>query len=1264
MIASLCFSSSPSVCPYYFNNINKIEFNTCNLLCIPILFNNIRTSAVVDSGAMISVVTTNFVSEYNIATEPYHEPVSLAAQGHTVKVDRVTAPITLRTNSSEVTARFRVLDLEVAAPILLGLDLLPLLGIRITGLPTDYPEPLREITQEEEEFYGTDYGCVTAPEELTTSQKYDQEYVLREIAEILRNNVSIPWSEACSHPDSIISIDTGGATPANIKQYRIPHSAMAAVREQILTWLKNGVVVLAPPGCVWNSPLLAVPKKDAQGRKTKIRTCIDVRIVNSKTVCDDKFPIPLIRDVLESLAGFTYYSSIDLESGYNQFMIRPADRVKLAFTFEGQQYCFARAPFGLKHLPSAFQRVMKQILSNIPHVHVYIDDIVIASSDLHEHVLTIRTVLERLTSYNLRVRPEKCTFCVPCLLILGHYVGSDGLQPDGTKVANVLDWPQPKSMKDMQSFLGLVNYFNEYIPFYSALVEPMNKIKNKKHFEWSKPWTGKLLESFTKVKQALKDCTKLSYPDFSRDFFLATDASCVGLGGVLYQKTDEGKLRYILFCSRSLTKCEATKYSATRLELAAIRYCLKRCRYYLYGRKFTLETDHKALTYVMTQKSLNKMLERTYEDIFEYNFDIVHCPGILNVLPDRLSRLYPSFAQRPDIDEPVTLFSLSRSLINSNWTLNSVQFRRIDQAFGPHTIDLCATDANRQLVRFCSADGDSVPAESCGVRVGNALTASLKGENCYCNPPYDEDFINKILDNVVRDKADMTIVLPVWPKVSWFKRVRSMSVAKPLQLPHSNDLFKPANNDNAVGPPKWGATIACRITGGEVKTSKALKRAIERVFVRVIKAAEKYTPLTPEQIQDLLWRYHAMGHFSVKSIVPNLKADGYHWPGMWLDCKRFVDQCIVCQQYNVVPRKFLASRPIGAKLPMDHLQIDLKTFEVASNEHVALLVMIDVCSKFVWLRPLRSTTNAEVAQNLWAVFSDFGFPKIIQSDNGPEFIGKTITELCRLSCIKKRLITPYNPRADGGVERSIRDIATMINKLIDGVRADWYYMVPQVQLYMNLRTSSIHGSTPFTVMFARPFAGFQDHRAVNLRAMTPREISDRYAQIRDQLFSKVNDTTSSALARRRLALDRNGKSLENPFPDGALVMLRQDNRRSKMQPQYIGPFKVEHMTRGGSYVLRDMLGDLYRRNASPWQLKMVSTDTTVDNGMGNEFYEVEKILNHKGYEGNYLYKILWKGYPASEATWEPLENLNCPDLVHDYWASIGKSVPWKRRRTD
>ena len=197
-------------------------------------------------------------------------------------------------------------------------------------------------------------------------------------------------------------------------------------------WLEKKIIVDSPVGCAWNSPLLAVPKKDANGNFVKSRVCLDPRHINN-ILADDKFPIPSLSELLDRVAGSAYFSSVDLEWSYHQFPLAQSDQEKTAFTYNGQQYMFRGTPFGLKTITSVFQRVTSRLFKNLPYVSVYVDDILIHSQTFDAHVKHVKQVLEILTKANLTINEAKCHFGFHRLKCFGHIVSAQGLRPDSTK---------------------------------------------------------------------------------------------------------------------------------------------------------------------------------------------------------------------------------------------------------------------------------------------------------------------------------------------------------------------------------------------------------------------------------------------------------------------------------------------------------------------------------------------------------------------------------------------------------------------------------------------------------------------------------------------------------------------------------------------------------------------------------------------------------------------------------------------------------------
>jgi hypothetical protein len=313
----------------------------------------------------------------------------------------------------------------------------------------------------------------------------------------------------------------------------------------------------------------------------------------------------------------------------------------LAFTWNNKQYQFKRGPFGLKALAGQFQRVMSSILGDLPYVRVYIDDIIVFSNSITEHILHVTEVLVRLNRFRLRVQPPKCRSLRPAVPYLRHVVSGAGIKVSGSRVAEINEIPPPQTGKQIQSFLGVVNYLRAFVPCLATLAAPLDALRNKKFIDLSDEsvWTPECESSFWAIKEAIEAAPILAKPIWNDPFFVATDASSVGLGAVLFQGSREAP-RHIVCVSRALSSSERN-YSATKKELTAVVFALRKLRFYLAGRRFHLFTDHKALTFMFEQRRLNDMLERWLDELLEFDFTISHLPGVENVLPDLLSRLYP-----------------------------------------------------------------------------------------------------------------------------------------------------------------------------------------------------------------------------------------------------------------------------------------------------------------------------------------------------------------------------------------------------------------------------------------------------------------------------------------------------------------------------------------------------------------------------------------------------------------------------------------------
>ena len=400
----------------------------------------------------------------------------------------------------------------------------------------------------------------------------------------------------------------------------------------------------------YNTPLLVAYTYASDGSIKKRRLCGDFRGLNKKLIIEE-FGLPLIKDLLTSLSSQSCFSEIDLRQAYLQFDVHPDDRIKLRFRHDGKTYQWCRGSFGLASLSDHCQRHISLLFADIPEVKVYMDNILLATGgadkdmtndDVIAHACLVVKMIDRMTEYNLWVRPEKCFFLRDRIRTLGHVVSREGIALDPEKVTQVEQWPVPTSYAQLRAFLGFVGFLRSHIRHASVLCAPLNAIKDPgKASKAILTLTPEQLQAFTALKAAVARAPILRCPDFARPFVVAVDASTRGVGGVLFQPSRTGGPptadNIVAFCSRSLVAHEYA-YSAYKLECLALCYCLREWDDFLHGVKFTVETDHRALIFLLD--SSNRIVANWLQIVMDYRFDIIHIPGVTNVLPDHLSRIY------------------------------------------------------------------------------------------------------------------------------------------------------------------------------------------------------------------------------------------------------------------------------------------------------------------------------------------------------------------------------------------------------------------------------------------------------------------------------------------------------------------------------------------------------------------------------------------------------------------------------------------------
>lgn len=434
------------------------------------------------------------------------------------------------------------------------------------------------------------------------------------------------------------AINTVDDIPIHQKVYPYPAAYTEEVNKQVEKLLQDGII--RPSRSAWTSPVWIVPKKsDASGEK-KFRMVVDYRKLNEKTI-SDRYPMPEINYVIDQLKGQKYFITLDLASGFHQIRMKEGDIEKTAFSINNGKYEFTRMPFGLKNAPAIFQRAIDDVLRK--HIgkicYVYIDDVIIFGKTLEEVLENLETILKALNDANLKIQLDKSEFLHNEIEFLGYVITSNGIRPNIKKIEVIEKYPEPSTIKELRSFLGMMGYYRRFVKDFAKIAKPLTNLLRGEGCTSNKKI--KLSESekmcFRKMRSILSSSDILIYPDFNKPFLLTTDASDHAIGAVLSQG-EVGKDKPIHFASRTLSRSEEG-FSVPEKEMLAIYWALQTFRNYLYGSKFKILTDHQPLTFSLSAKNTNAKLKRWKAYLEEHDYSIEYKPGKSNVVADALSRI-------------------------------------------------------------------------------------------------------------------------------------------------------------------------------------------------------------------------------------------------------------------------------------------------------------------------------------------------------------------------------------------------------------------------------------------------------------------------------------------------------------------------------------------------------------------------------------------------------------------------------------------------
>ena len=974
----------------------------------------------------------------------------------------------------------------------------------------------------------------------------------------------------------------------------------------------------------------------------KGRVVVDIRGLNKITLTDT-YPLPLQSDIISQVAGCQYITVVDAAGFFHQWLVRIDDRNKLTVVSHRGQEQFNVAAMGFKNSPPYVQRQIDNLLR--PHRHyarAYVDDIVIFSKTLEEHLAHLRAIFELLDAKGVTLSAKKSFIGYPTVTLLGQRVDAFGLSAATEKIDAIKRLAFPYTLTDLELYLGLTGYLRTYIPYYAQKADalqrrkvlllrssPSNKGRQRKIYSQrtvlENP-TDEELNSYRLLQEAFSKASFLVHFDRDRVLYIDIDASKQrGFGAMVYhlkagadpEKPRATDIEPILFLSRLLNTAES-KYWPTELEMAGLVWVVKRVRHMIEAAtKTVVFTDHAANPAIINQTKLtssssdklNLRLVRSSTYLSQFQLDIKYRPGKQHVIPDALSRLPAAEGfGNPKPDDPGAL--------------------DLD-TFHSHPNPLTTID-------LASYHGGIQDPESDTVYAYQSTTIAMSPE-----------FREKLLASYQKE--------PIW------ERLKTMV----------NGLGNRVEDEQTDQPSRKSHTgIDFKVLDGLIYHTANGK---DRLCIPEAQEEEVFRMAHDEN-------YHAGAHRCYQRI-----SDAFYIPRLSRKLRTYIDHCPSCQ-VNQTKRH----QPYGELVPISTPPHPFHTIAMdfivgLPGKYDCLLVLTDKFTRRIQLIPGYITDSAAV----WArrvlnrlQTADWGIPCAIICDRDPKFMSEFWREMLRQLATSLLASTAYHPQTDGLSERSNQTVEIAIRYLVTSYPdLPWWQALPSLQAQLNNSPNAATGLSPNEVVY-----GFKTKETLSLLhngQPTVENISNKRLEFR----LEAADATSFANAKAKLYYDARHVPLKLKAGDHAYLRLNHGYQlpgrpNKKVSPQRCGPFLVKRRIGRLAYELQLPSNWRVHPVVSVAQLEPSPTQEDPYNRARPDHpdavevegdtpqwrsYVVERIVDKRmrTYGGTKVaqYLIRWRGYGPEYDEWRSITKLgNCMDLVEEYEARQREASTTPRQR--
>jgi hypothetical protein len=981
-------------------------------------------------------------------------------------------------------------------------------------------------------------------------------------------------------------------TAPNHALRKMSHEELLVLREWLDANLKKGFI--RP-----SSSAAAAPVMFARKPGGGLRLCIDYRGLNAVTK-RNRYPIPLIQETLTMVSRAKIFTKLDVIAAFNKLRISEGHEPLTAFKTRWGLFESLVMPFGLTNAPASWQTFINDILGPFldDFCTAYIDDILIYSQNMKDHREHVRKVLAKLKEHGIQIDIDKCEFHVTETKYLGLIISGDGIRMDPEKVAAIIEWTAPRNVKDVQGFLGFANFYRRFILGFSRIAKPLTRLTQK---DTKFQWTRECQKAFDNLKEAFSSAPVLKTFEWDKVCYVECDSSDYVTGGVLSQLDDQGQLRPVAYFSKTHNPAECN-YEIYDKELMAIVKAFQEWRPELEGSPHPIQviTDHKNLEYFMTSKQLNRRQARWAEFLSRFQFKLTYRPGRLGGKPDALTRRSQDLPNSPDDPR------------------NEYQNQTIIK---PEHLDWL-----RVNVTTITDNDDHAEFE------GNGMVDVL--ENDHFDPIELPDGAEgpEDMESTAEDDIDRASL---------------------------EDLFREGYEHDP-----FPSEIIQMLRSGQRRDRRiALAECEDREGILYYRG-RRYVPDYEKLYVKLFRHYHdspLAGHPGRKKTY-SLLARQYYWPRMTKSVERYTKNCHTCTRtkYSRLAYQGLLSPLPVPNRPWRSISVDFIVKLPLSHGYDSIMVVVDRLSKMRHFIPCNETIGPKEAAELFLkhVWRFHGLPDQVISDRGPQFASRFWKHLCELLDIKAQLSTAYHPETDGQTERINEILEAFIRAYCTYLQDDWSNWLPLAEFAHNNHDSETTGISPFFANYGfHPRMGFeppenlQDTPAANFTS----RLSEIHDRLREEMFYAQGKYEDSA-NRKRTPAPR--------YQVGDKVWLKTKNLKTrrpsrKLDHLWSGPYPVVKVINPVAYELRlpttMKIHPVFHTNlllpcaSNPFPGQRHPEPGPVIVDAGEDFWEVEKILDSRIRYGHVQYYVKWKGWDIEDSTWQGVEDVaGAPEAVKEF----------------